>query len=79
MSGFQVAPNNNYKVTTELVIVSFGGGSYTLNSYKPITLEVLNKTSGQFDFRFIKDDFLPATNFGMIEITDLYVNIKISE
>lgn len=78
VSGFQVAPNNNYKVTTELVIASNGGG-YNSNSFRPITLEVLNKSSGQFDFRFIKDDSFPSTNAGMVEINDLYVNIKISE
>lgn len=79
VSGFQIAPNNNYKVTTELVIVNHGGAVYTYNSTRQFTLEVINKLSGQFDFRFVNSYNSNITNLVMFETADVYVNIKISE
>lgn len=80
VSAFQISPNNNYKVTTELVIVNTEGSVYNLNSVKPFIIEVLNKASGQFDFRFISyPENSNITNWIMFETSDIYVNIKISE
>ena len=79
VSAFQVANNNNYKVTAELVIVTHLGVAYSLNTIKPFVVEILNKASGQFDFRFVRLDGTPITNTTMFNTTDLYVNIKISE
>lgn len=79
ISAFQVANNNNYKVTAELVVVTHLGVAYSLNTAKPFDVEILNKASGQFDFRFVKNDGTPITNASMFNTIDLYVNIKISE
>lgn len=86
VSGFQVAANNNYKVDVETAIVTLGGVTYTLNSKKTLAIEVFNKASGQFDFRFVWQDGTPITNGWMFNPyhsagggSDIYVNIKISE
>ena len=79
VSAFQVANNNNYKVTMELVIVTRHGSAYTLNSSKPFNVEIINKISGQFDFRFVDVNGATVTNTAMFVTTDLFVNIKISQ
>ena len=80
VSAFQVANNNLYKVTAELVIVTRHGVTYNSNFTKPFMVEILTKASGQFDFRFVSMDGSTLTNANMFSTTtDLYVNIKISE
>jgi len=80
ISAFQVSANSNYKVTMELDIVKFGGVTYTTGLIKPFFVELLNKASGSFDFRFIRPNGTTMTNSDMFRTsTDLYINVKISE
>lgn len=75
VSTFQIANNNNYKITIEPVIVTGGGINKGL---RPV-IEVLNKASGQFEFRFMTPAGMTITNQTLSVISDIYVNIKISE
>lgn len=79
VNAFQVAANNNYKVDIEMVQVTRKGITYDLNSTKTLDVEILNKTSGSFDFRIIGTDGTTYTNGGIKSPSDFYFNIKISE
>ena len=78
-SAFQVAANNNYKVTAQLIIATRGIGDYNYYSTKTLDLDILDKASGQFDFRFVSLAGFGLTNTGMSAYTDLFVHFKISE
>jgi len=79
VNAFQVASNNNYKVDIEMIPIQRRGNTYDLNSTKTLDVEILNKTSGSFDFRIINNDGSTVTNGGLKSPTDFYFNIKISE
>jgi hypothetical protein len=83
VSAFQVANNNNYKVTIEpvlLVYVNAGAGdAINAVSAQPLELDIISKSSGEFTFRFTNEKDLPLTNNSMTFTTDIIVNIKISE
>ena len=80
VSAFQVSANTNYKVTVEAVVVTWHTATtYTLNSPYNIQVDVLNRASGQFDFRFVSASGVPLTNTVLSNTTDIYMNIKISE
>lgn len=79
VSAFEVFATTGYKVDVELILVTVLGSAYTLNSVKPCNIEVLNKTSGQFDFRLIDMLGNPITNTDLYNLTtDFFVSIKIS-
>jgi hypothetical protein len=78
VNGFQVSSNNNYKVTLEMVTVT-RGGAHGLNSLKTLDVELVNKASGSFYFRFVGTNGTPITNTTMVGTSDIYVNVKISE
>lgn len=90
---FQTAPNNNYKVTASVEVhgqdnTLVGGlGTWTAAQmkglYNPLQIQILNKTSGNFQFRFVYAsgtlNGAAPNNKMMCAWPDLFVSIKISE
>lgn len=78
VNGFQVSNNQNFKVTMELLVVT-KAAAHGLNSLKTMDVEMVNKSSGSFYFRFVGVDGIPITNTTLSGTTNIVVNIKISE
>lgn len=89
VSAFQVASNNNYKVSiqpvflgVDLTVMGFAQTVSAANMYNLpniARLELINKSSGNFDFRFVDGNGNPITNNIMNIYPDIIVNIKISQ
>lgn len=89
VSAFQVSSNNNYKVTMEVVYLGMDctvlGLPITVtaaNMYNvsgTAKVELVNKQSGNFDFRFTSSTGQVITNNSMTLYPDIYVIIKISQ
>ncbi len=80
VSGFMVAPANDYKVDIEAVLLGLNPVVNDIyNLPKQLLCEVLDQASGTFNFRFTDINGMPLTNDYMTTTTDIKVNIKISE
>lgn len=73
VSGFQLVPNNDYKVTVESVVLNIDSTAVRTASSMYLSrrfydIEVLNQaqTPGEFYFRFVEDE-LPVTNQAIIQ------------
>lgn len=90
---FQTAPNNNYKITIssethgqDNTLVG-GFGTWTASQmksiYDPLRVQIIDKQSGSFKFRFVyaSGPFvgMAPNNKIMAAFPDIYVSIKISE
>ncbi len=78
VNGFQNSTNSNFKVTMELLVVT-RGSAHGLNSAETLAVRMANKSAGSFYFQIVGSDGVPLTNTEMVNTSDMYVNIKISE
>ena len=87
VSNFQVTPNSNYKVWLNLIPISYRAGETLITQDKQylimnfFSVEEINKTSGQFDFRICNHyDGFPMTYYRLMSLlANFIVEILINE